>query len=171
MKSLFKLVSLTAAIVGSVAWASAQQRESELDNCTLSNYQSGHQVVLDGTVQSGGSGTFLYVRGCKYPVVIQYPSNLSDAEKDDIPALHQDDNLNKLNSELKEHPTKAVSASLFGRLDVAKPVPEGATVRLGMIYDKSGKYIGVYGFGSPVGSYKYRLVLIQVNSVTEVPAD
>jgi hypothetical protein len=55
--------------------------------------------------------------------------------------------------------------SLFGRLDIAKPIPEGAKVNMGFVFDKSGKNIGTYGFGSPAPVYKYRFVLIQVNSV------
>jgi hypothetical protein len=123
--TFMKLVLMIAATMCYSSSANAQQLEPESDTCTLSNYQSGHQVVLDGTVTSGGSATLLHVAGCKYPVVIQYPSNLRENEKEDVPSLRQDDKLNKLNSELKDHPTRPVGASLFGRLDVAKPIPRG----------------------------------------------
>ncbi len=169
MMTFMKRVLRAAVFVGCSASVHAQQVEPELDACLLNNYKSSHQVVLDGTVSNGAHEIFLHLPSCKYPVVIEYRSALRESEREDLPPLRQDDNLDKLNAELRDHPMRPVGASLFGRLDVAKPIPEGATVRLGMLFDPSGKYLGPYGFGHPTGVYKYRLVLIQVNAVVEVP--
>jgi|GEM_PF-3866463 len=171
MTTFMKRLLRAAVFVGCSASVHAQQVEPELDACLLNNYKSSHQVVLDGTVSNGAHEIFLHLPGCKYPVVIEYPSELLESERGEVPPLRQDDNLNRLNSELRDHPMRPVGVSLFGRLDVAKPIPEGATVRLGMLFGPSGKYLGPYGFGHPTGVYKYRLVLIQVNAVVDAAHD
>ena len=170
MTNFIKLILVFLTIGAFSTFGIAQPKQQESNDCMLSTYQSGQQIILDGIVRSGDNGTFLSINGCKYPVVIQYPSNLLDNEKQGIPEVHKDANLDSLNSQLRGNSTKPVEASLFGRLDIAKPVPEGATTRMGYVFDKSGKNIGTYGFGSPVPIYKYRLVLIQVNSVSSNPS-
>ena len=143
---------------------------SESDTCRLKVYQSGDLITIDGKVFSTPDGVFLQIPGCEHSVVVAFPSDLKEKEKSGLSLSQNDQNFQELNADLQKRSTKEVKVTLSGRLDVAKPIPEGARVQLGIVFDASGKVIGPYGFGQPLAAYKYRLVLQQVASKEVIPA-
>jgi hypothetical protein len=141
-----------------------QQQES--DSCILKTFASGDKVNLNGFVSANPHDLMMFVSGCSSPVVVEYPSTLEESKQKGISPLQKDDNFKKMEALLNDRSNKHVTANLFGRLDIAKPVPEGTKNILGLLVNGSGKQVGTYGFGSPAPVYKYRLVLQVVYSVS-----
>jgi hypothetical protein len=112
-------------IVGIGASLTMRAQQSGSDSCQLKNYQSGDQITITGTVNGTPHGLFLHIPGCQDAVVVAFPSQLQESEKTGLQPLKKDENVENLRADLKESSTKLVKVTLLGRLDIAKPVPEG----------------------------------------------
>jgi hypothetical protein len=167
MRTLTKPVLILSLGIGGSLALCAQQSASH--SCQLKNYGSGDRITVTGTVNATPHDLFLHLPGCQEPVVLAFPSELQEKEKAGLRSIQKDENVENLSADLGKGSTKSLKVTLSGRLDVAKPIPEGARVQLGMIFNAVNEFVGIYGFGHPAPVYKYRVVLQQVESEEVIP--
>jgi hypothetical protein len=147
--------------------ASGQQTIS----CPLAEAKSGDTVVLRGEVFAAGHDVFVRPVGCEERVILVYGDDPS-LEKSRI-SVRRDETFKQYEGYLKAEWTPAgitdcrhcpryrVTAEFRGRLDI--------TDSAGWKKDpKSGKVIGVEGFGHPVPFTRYRLVIASISKVEAV---
>jgi len=157
--------------------ASAQLARAE-NSCPLSTFKNGQTVTVHGKVGQAPHDAVLIMSGCSEAVVLVYAGDPESRESSD--KLLKDESLRRFEKYNRavygkigrkgicvQCPKYEVEATFTGRLDVAADVvPEGLWKdKLGMLHDKSGKFVGEAGFGHPP-TEKYRLVIESVSDVT-----
>ena len=128
---IFVFMAATLIPVYGIAQQAGIPQQPESDSCILKTFHSGDKVNLIGLVSANPHDIMMFVSGCSSGVVVEYPSTLDKNEQEGIPPLQKDDNFKKMEALLNDPSIKQVTANLFGRLDIAKPVPEGTKNILG----------------------------------------
>jgi hypothetical protein len=167
--------TMVAAVFFSAISASAQPATGGM--CPLSTFTNGQTVTIHGRVGQPPHDVALVVPGCAEAVVLVYagdPESRESSEK-----LLKDESFKrfvkytnatygKIGSKgiCMQCPKYQVDATLTGRLDVASDtVPDGQWKdKLGMLHDRSGKFVGKAGSGHPP-IQKYRLIIESVSDV------
>ena len=163
-----RAVAITGVLMvsGSLIPVEGAAQQQELDSCILKTYRSGDKVNLIGSMSVNPHNLLITVSGCSSAVLVEYPSTLNTSEQGALSPLEEDNNLKEMNTLLSDRSNKHITANLFGRLDIAPTIPEGTKNVLGFLVDGSGKRVGRYeGFGHPLPTYAYRLVLQSVSSI------
>ena len=145
--------------------------------CALSSAVNGQIITVQGEVRQGPHDMAFDIPGCKETVLLTY-AGYSDSSVS-ASTLRSDKELKRFqkytSSVYKSRGNNlcmgcskfdGVKAELTGKLEISS-VPPGATKdRIGRMYDSSGKFIGMWGWGHPVSFAGYRLVIQSASHVT-----
>jgi hypothetical protein len=139
--------------------------------CLLATAKNGDTVTLKGEATHGAHDGLIRITGCADEVLLAYADDPSLRESK--LSLKKDEMFGRFveyfNAELPPQPNVAcrecwkyrVTAEFTGRLDIAESA--------GWKKDaKTGKPIGVVGFGHPMPFTRYRLVITSVSKVEAV---
>jgi len=155
---------------------SSKSQDHSLE-CALSSAVNGQIINVRGEVRQGPHDMAFDILGCHETVLLTY----AGYQDNDVNAstLHLDQEMRRFqkytSSVYKSRGNNIcmacskfddVKAELTGKLEISS-VPPGATKdRIGRMYDSSGKFIGIWGWGHPVSFAGYRLVIQSASQVT-----
>lgn len=172
MRTIYAMTAMLALLVVSEA---AAQRAAD-GSCPLSTVKDGQAASVRGKLAYGAHDLLLVIRNCDKAVVLEYaggPETTVSSHR-----LVRDENFKRFEKYARgtygragkgpcvQCPKYEVEATFTGGLSVAPDaVPEGQWKDdLGMLHDRSGKFVGNAGFGHPP-IYKYRLVIESVSDI------
>lgn len=179
--SLFPLLSVFVAVIAfgqDVAMHEAGHTAASVTEtaCVLSTASNGQTVTVQGTVRQGPHDMGIDIPGCKEIVLLTFAgyqdNDVSGAE------LRRDRELRrfqKYTGSVYKGTKKNicmgcpkygdVEGELTGKLEIATVPPGARRDASGLLWDQSGKFIGMLGWGHPTRFARYRLVIVSAAHV------